>query len=38
MDMKATAANRTRLTEPPIRAGDRVWLSFPPEACVVLPR
>ena len=38
VDMKATAANRTRLTERPIRAGDRVWLSFPPEACVVLPR
>ena len=28
LDMKATAANRTRLTERPIGAGDRVWLSF----------
>jgi putrescine transport system ATP-binding protein len=38
MDMKATVANRTRLTERPIGAGDRVWLSFAPEAGVVLTR
>ncbi len=38
LDMKATVANRTRLVERPIGAGDRVWLSFAPEAGVVLPR
>ena len=38
LDMKATVANRTRLTERPIGAGDRVWLSFAPEAGVVLLR
>ena len=36
LDMKATAANRTRLAEPPIGPGDRVWLSFAPESGVVL--
>jgi putrescine transport system ATP-binding protein len=34
--MEATVANRTRLVERPIGWGDRVWLSFPPEAGVVL--
>ena len=38
MAMKATVANRTRSPERPIGAGDRVWLSFPPEAGVVLLR
>ena len=38
LDMKATVANRTRLTEQSIKAGDRVWLSFSPEAGVVLLR
>ena len=38
LDMKATVANRTRLAERPIGAGDRVWLSFAPEAGVVLLR
>ena len=38
LDMKATVANRTRLVERPIGAGDRVWLSFAPEAGVVLTR
>lgn len=38
LDMKATIANRTRPTERSIRAGDRVWLSFSPEAGVVLLR
>ena len=38
LDMKATVANRARLTERSIAAGDRVWLSFPPEAGVVLLR
>jgi putrescine transport system ATP-binding protein len=37
-DMKATVANRTRLTEQSIKAGDRVWLSFSPDAGVVLLR
>ena len=36
LDMKVTVANRRRLTEPLIGTGDRVWLSFPPEAGVVL--
>jgi putrescine transport system ATP-binding protein len=36
LDMKATAVNRTRLTERPVGPGDRVWLSFAPEAGVVL--
>ena len=36
LDMKATAVNRTRLAEPPIGPGDRVWLSFAPESGVVL--
>jgi putrescine transport system ATP-binding protein len=34
--MKATVANRTRLIARPIGWGDRVWLSFAPEAGVVL--
>jgi putrescine transport system ATP-binding protein len=34
--VKATAANRTRLAARPIDWGDRVWLSFAPEAGVVL--
>jgi putrescine transport system ATP-binding protein len=38
LDMKATVANRTRLAEPPIGPGDRVWLSFAPESAVVLLR
>jgi putrescine transport system ATP-binding protein len=38
LDMKATVANRMRRTEPLIAAGDRVWLSFPPEAGTVLVR
>jgi putrescine transport system ATP-binding protein len=35
-DLKATVANRTRLIERPIGWGDRVWLSWAPEAGVVL--
>ncbi len=38
LDMKATLANRTRMAEQSIKAGDRVWLSFSPEAGVVLLR
>jgi len=38
LDMKAIAVNRTRLAEPPIGPGDRVWLSFAPESGVVLSR
>jgi putrescine transport system ATP-binding protein len=34
--VKATAANRTRVVARPIGWGDRVWLSFSPEAAVVL--
>jgi putrescine transport system ATP-binding protein len=34
--VKATTANRTRLIARPIGWGDRVWLSFAPEAGVVL--
>ena len=36
LDMRAVAANRTRLIERPIGGNDRVWLSWPPEAGVVL--
>jgi putrescine transport system ATP-binding protein len=36
LDMKVTVANRRPLTEQSIGTGDRVWLSFPPEAGVVL--
>jgi putrescine transport system ATP-binding protein len=36
--IKAAAANRTRLVERPIDVDDRVWLSFAPEAAVVLRR
>src|SRR5262245_27175024 len=36
--MKATAANLTRMIERPIRPGDEVWLSWPPEAAIVLTR
>jgi putrescine transport system ATP-binding protein len=38
LDMKATVTNRTRTPERPIAMGDRVWLSFPPEAGLVLLR
>src|SRR4051794_12670632 len=38
LNMKAAVANSQRLTEPPIKAGDQVWLSFPPDAGVVLLR
>ena len=38
LDMKATAASRARGTVPAVSAGDRVWLSFPPEAGVVMLR
>jgi putrescine transport system ATP-binding protein len=34
--LKASAANRLRLTERPVKRGDRVWLSWPDNACVVL--
>jgi putrescine transport system ATP-binding protein len=36
--MKATAANMTRLVERPIGWNDQVWLSWTPEAGVVLTR
>jgi putrescine transport system ATP-binding protein len=36
LDLRAAVANRTRLIERPIGAGDRVWLSWLPEAGVVL--
>jgi putrescine transport system ATP-binding protein len=36
--MKATVANLTRLIERPIGWDDRVWLSWAPEAAVVLTR
>jgi len=35
-EIKAAVANRTRLIERPIGIGDRVWLSWAPEAGVVL--
>jgi putrescine transport system ATP-binding protein len=38
LDMKAAVANQTRLTERPIGWDDRVWLSWPREAAVVLER
>jgi len=38
LDMKAAVANRVRLIERPIGWDDRVWLSWPPEAGVVLPQ
>jgi putrescine transport system ATP-binding protein len=34
--VKAAVANRTRLIARPVGSGDRVWLSFAPEAAVVL--
>jgi putrescine transport system ATP-binding protein len=34
--MKASLANRVRVVDRPIGAGDRVWLSFTPEAGMVL--
>jgi putrescine transport system ATP-binding protein len=37
-EMKATAANRTRLVERPIGWDDRVWLSWPAEAGLLLTR
>jgi len=36
LDMKAAVTNRTRLAERSIGQDERVWLSFPPEAGVVL--
>ena len=36
--MKASVANMTRLIERPITWDDRVWLSFAPDAGVVLTR
>jgi putrescine transport system ATP-binding protein len=36
LEMRAAVANRTRLIERPIGSNDRVWLSWPPEAGVVL--
>ena len=36
--LKASTANMTRLIERPITWDDRVWLSFAPEAAVVLTR
>jgi putrescine transport system ATP-binding protein len=36
LDMKVTVANRARLIERPIGWNDRVWLSFSPQAGVVL--
>ena len=36
LDIRATVANRARVVARPIRTGDRVWLSFLPEAGVVL--
>ena len=36
--MKAAVANMTRLVERPIGGDDRVWLSWAPEAAVVLTR
>jgi putrescine transport system ATP-binding protein len=34
--MKAAVANVTRTGDPVFSAGDEVWLSWPPEASVVL--
>ena len=36
--MKATLSNQTRLVERTIGWNDRVWLSWPPEAAIVLTR
>jgi putrescine transport system ATP-binding protein len=36
--MKATVANLTRMIERPIGTDDQVWLSWPPEAAIVLTR
>jgi hypothetical protein len=36
--MKSAIANVTRLTERPIDAGDRAWLTFPAQAAIVLTR
>jgi putrescine transport system ATP-binding protein len=36
--MKATLSNQTRLVERAIGWNDRVWLSWPPEAAIVLTR
>jgi putrescine transport system ATP-binding protein len=38
LTMKAAVANLTRLVERPIGWDDRVWLSFAPDAAVVLTR
>jgi putrescine transport system ATP-binding protein len=37
LDMRATVANWARSVEQPIGIGDRIWLRFAPDACVVLP-
>jgi putrescine transport system ATP-binding protein len=36
--MKATVSNRARSIEPAIGRNDRVWLSWPPDAAIVLTR
>lgn len=36
LDMRAAVANRARRIDRPIAVGDRVWLTWPPEAGVVL--
>jgi putrescine transport system ATP-binding protein len=36
LQMKAAVANRTRTLDRPLAVGDPVWLSFPPEAGLVL--
>ena len=38
LTMKVSVANQTRLIERPIAAGERVRLSFAPNAAVVLTR
>jgi putrescine transport system ATP-binding protein len=38
LEMKVAVTNRTRLVERPLGVNDRVWLSFAPEAAVVLRR
>jgi putrescine transport system ATP-binding protein len=37
LEMRAAVANRSRAVEMAVHEGDRVWLSFAPEAVVVLP-
>ena len=36
LTLKASAANRIRLAERPVGRGDRVWMTWPDDACVVL--